>query len=201
MADAPLSVRRYTFRELSGVAGDFLSQHHPSGELPVPIEEIVEFELELDIVPVPGLLDHFDIDAFLTADLKEVRVDAYVQERVPTRYRATLAHEASHLLLHRDYYERLRFGTVGQWKAVLASLPAEDVNRLEHQASLLAALILVPPARLREEFGAALDRLPGGFDFGRLSERARNIVIGGIAGAFVVSPAMLRRRLSQDRLV
>jgi hypothetical protein len=62
-------VRRYTFKELSRVAQDFLAAHHAGGELLVPIEEIAEFELGLDIVPVPGLMSHLDVDAFITADL------------------------------------------------------------------------------------------------------------------------------------
>ena len=35
----------------------FLDQHHPSRTIPVPIEEIAESQLRMDIVPVPGLQD------------------------------------------------------------------------------------------------------------------------------------------------
>ena len=42
------------YEKLRAVADEFLKQHHPSGELPIPIEKIVEFRLRLDIVPVPG---------------------------------------------------------------------------------------------------------------------------------------------------
>ena len=80
MSKAPRPVRKYTFKELSRVAQEFLATHHPSGELPVPLEEIIEFDLELDIVPVPGLMTDLDVDAFITADLKEIRVDKYIQE-------------------------------------------------------------------------------------------------------------------------
>ena len=36
-------------------ADEFLALHHPDRTIPVPIEEIVEFELGMDIVPTPGL--------------------------------------------------------------------------------------------------------------------------------------------------
>ena len=42
------------YDRLRVVAESFLNQHHSSGEIPVPIEKIVEFRLHLDIVPVPG---------------------------------------------------------------------------------------------------------------------------------------------------
>ena len=48
-------------------AEQFLSQYHSSRETPVPIEEIVEFQFEMDIVPEPGLHEHFDVDSYITA--------------------------------------------------------------------------------------------------------------------------------------
>jgi hypothetical protein len=38
------------------VAEDFLATYHPDLDLPIPIEEIIEIDLELDIVPMPGLM-------------------------------------------------------------------------------------------------------------------------------------------------
>src|ERR1700732_4867056 len=102
MDKAP-QVPRRTFKDISRVAEDFLATHHPTGELPIPIEEIIEFEFEMDIVPIPGLMSDLDIDAFITAGLREIRVDQYIQEKVITRYRASLAHELSHRLIHREF--------------------------------------------------------------------------------------------------
>lgn len=79
------------YESLRGIADRFLKEHHPSGEIPIPVEEVVEFKLELDIVPVPGLQDEFDIEAFITSDLKEIRVDQFIQRERPARYRFSLA--------------------------------------------------------------------------------------------------------------
>jgi hypothetical protein len=200
MAKTP-QVSRRTFRDIARVAEEFLAAHHPSGELPIPIEEIIEFDCGIDIVPVPGLLSDLDIDAFMTADLKEIRVDQYIQQSVLTRYRASLAHEVSHTLIHREFFEQLKFGTVAEWKQVLASLEESQINRLESQARLLGALILVPPAQLQEQFNIAQAKLPSSMSLDRLTDKAKEIFAGGVAKPFEVSPAMMLRRLSHDRLL
>src|SRR5260370_35342538 len=111
MAQAP-QVPRRTFTDLARVAEELQASHHPAGELPIPIEEIIEFDCAIDIVPIPGLMSDLDIDAFMTADLKEIRVDQYIQQKALTRYRASLAHEVSHSLIHRQSFEQRRFVTV-----------------------------------------------------------------------------------------
>ena len=82
--------------ELVRQAEAFLAGYHASRKLPVPIEEIVEFGLGLDIVPVPGLQSSFDVVAYITRDCKEIRVDQYVLESRENRYRFSLAHEVGH---------------------------------------------------------------------------------------------------------
>jgi hypothetical protein len=201
MSKAPRPVRKYTFKELSRVAQDFLATHHPSGELPIPLEEIIEFELGLDIVPVPGLMTDLDVDAFITADLKEIRVDKYIQEKVLTRYRASLAHEVGHRLIHEDFFKDLRFTTIAEWKAILASLPQAEIDKLESQTRCLGALILVPPAQLKEQFDLAIAKLPGGMRVEKLTEKGQEIFAGGLAQPFEVSPALMLKRLRQDRLI
>lgn len=61
-----------SYRELRRRAGDFLRTHHPAGIIPVPIEEIVEFRYRIDIIPVPGLQDVFEVDGFISSDLKAI---------------------------------------------------------------------------------------------------------------------------------
>ena len=33
----------------------FLEKYHPTKTVPIPIEEIIEFELKMDIIPMPNL--------------------------------------------------------------------------------------------------------------------------------------------------
>ena len=51
----------YSYEDLRKKADEFLKEHHPSGTIPVPIEEIVEFEFRINIVPVLGLQREFEV--------------------------------------------------------------------------------------------------------------------------------------------
>ena len=61
--------------DLESLAQRFLAEHHASQEPPVPIEEIVEFDLGLDVVPLPNLYRDFQIESWLSHDTRSVFVD------------------------------------------------------------------------------------------------------------------------------
>jgi hypothetical protein len=42
-----------SYEDLRQKADEFLAAHHPKGAIPVPIEEIIEMQLGIDIVPMP----------------------------------------------------------------------------------------------------------------------------------------------------
>lgn len=138
--------------KLRSIAAAFLAEHHKEGTIPVPIEKIIEFRFQLDIVPVPGLQAEFDVDAFITSDLSEIRVDQFIQECRPARYRFSLAHELAHILIHQDVFKELKFSTIAEWKAVMQSIPEDEYGWIEWQAYCLGGLILVPETLLRDLF-------------------------------------------------
>lgn len=43
----------FPYDEIRNHADHFLKQYHPSMEIPIPIEEIVEFQMGLNIVTIP----------------------------------------------------------------------------------------------------------------------------------------------------
>jgi hypothetical protein len=96
----PSSVRHLSYDQLRRQAEAFLTRYHASKRIPVPIEQIVEFGLKLDIVPIPGLEEAFEVVGFTSSDLSEITVDEYVYESQANRYRFTLAHEDGHVVLH-----------------------------------------------------------------------------------------------------
>jgi hypothetical protein len=51
-----------SLEELRRSAEFFLNQYHLSGEIPVPIEEIIEVDLGLEIRPIPKLRQRFGMD-------------------------------------------------------------------------------------------------------------------------------------------
>ena len=94
-----LGVPHLSYEQLRTKATGFLNQHHPSGLIPVPIEEIVELRLRLDVIPTPGLLTNFDVDAYITSDMECIYIDEFIYKSRPSRYRFSLAHEVAHAVL------------------------------------------------------------------------------------------------------
>ena len=181
----------------------FLRRHHPSRELPVPIEGIVEFGLGLDIVPVPGLQSSFDVVAYITHDRKEIRVDQYVLESRENRYRFSLAHEVGHLVLHPELFEHLHFDNIAAWKAAITdSIPEKEYRILEWQANCFAGLVLVPQAELANAFGAWREKLANvGLNLDEQGDGVWDALEDHIGREFVVSADVIHKRLEFDGLL
>jgi len=73
---------------------------NPTRVIPVPIEEIAEFKLGVNIIPIPNLQKTFEVEGFISSDLQNIYVDQFILYERPTRYRFTLAHEIGHIFLH-----------------------------------------------------------------------------------------------------
>jgi len=84
---------------------------HPPDLVPVPIEEILEFDLGIVPCPQKGLLQEIDVDGFLSKDLKRLFIDAdvYNDPRQENRLRFTCAHEIGHLVLHKEQIQNCEF--------------------------------------------------------------------------------------------
>ena len=68
----------HSYEDLRKKADEFLRTYNHSGTIPVPIEEIVEFEFNINIVPVLALQREFEVNGFTSSDLKNIYVDEYV---------------------------------------------------------------------------------------------------------------------------
>lgn len=101
-----------SYDDLRRRAEEFLEEFHGERTLPVPIEEIVEFDFEIELIPLDGIHDALEVDAFLTTDLKRIYVDASVMKHWHRRFRFSLAHELAHHELHRPRYEGSRIASV-----------------------------------------------------------------------------------------
>jgi Zn-dependent peptidase ImmA (M78 family) len=187
---------------LRRAAEAFLAAYHPSREIPVPIEEIVEFRLGIDVVPIPGIHRAYDIDSMLSSDMQQICVDEAVFEDFPARYRFSLAHEVGHRELHSEVYAQLKFSNIAQWKTVLCDEVGEkDYGKLEFQAYAFAGLILVPPDSLAGHFRAAIALAESkGLTVKTDSDIARAAVESHLSREFVVSRDVIRRRLAYDKL-
>jgi Zn-dependent peptidase ImmA (M78 family) len=183
-------------------AAEFLARHHSPCTIPAPIEQIVDFDFGIDIVPIPGMHRSYDIDSMLSKDLQQICVDTAVFENFPGRYRFSLAHEVGHRQLHADFYSQLAFRDIADWKnAVSSEISEKDYGKLEFQANTFAGLILVPPTILADRFRETVSLAKSkGVTVDIDSDIARNIIEGYLSREFVVSQAVIQRRMKYDKL-
>ncbi len=190
-----------SYADLRRRAGDFLRTHNSTATLPVPIEEIIELRLGMDIIPIPGLHAAFEVDGFISSDLKSITVDEFVYQQRPTRYRFTLAHELAHAVLHRRIYTAHQFERVEGWKRFQREMDEQDRGWLEWQAYAFAGLVLVPQDLLAQEYRKAV-AVAGraGLSLQKVTEVARLYVATWLGKRFAVSPEVIERRLRYDKV-
>ena len=191
----------FSYEDIRRKADEFLAKHHPRGAIPVPIEEIVEFRLGMDIVPTPGLHELIETDGFITNDLAEIHVDEFVYKSRPGRYRFTLAHEVGHAELHAELFRDCRFRSVSEWKKFVNSIPDKEHGWLEYQAYAFAGLVLVPKNPPVRETRKCVDRIRSeGIDLAQNWDFAWSRVAAFVAKRFEVSSEVIERRLEKESL-
>jgi len=169
--------------------------------VPVPIEWIIEQRFGMDIVPMPGLKRAFEIDAYITSDLAEIRVDLDVYSSFETRYRFSLAHELAHKLLHAEVFSQLRFEGLEEWKKAREGISEREYRFIEWHANAFAGLVLVPPDALAKQFEAAKRRLTQiGLSIEEATPAAWDTLQSWVGDAFNVSGAVIDRRGRDDGL-
>lgn len=166
----------------------------------MPIEEIVEFDLRLDVVPLPNLYRDFQIESWLSHDTRSIFVDLRQCEEMETRYRFSLAHEVGHLLLHADLYRGSKLSSFGDWLAFHEGLDPVLRDSMEWQARSLAGRILVPVPPLLERAQQLLDRAGNRLPSAVASEALFGAISIPLANVFKVHEEVVRIQLSGDRL-
>ena len=203
-----MSIPFLTNDQLHKITKDFLRKYYPQDTLPVPIEEIIELQLKLDIVPTPGLLKGFEIDGFLTRDFSSIYVDDFVQSNRPTRYRFTLAHEVGHLVLHKELLEGLAtFDDVDSWREFVKNL-GPDKESYEYQGYAFAGFLLVPKHHLEARVKLCLPEIQAEISAAKNAgihrtaylDFAVNSISNKLAGVFDVSAEVIQKRIKTDKL-
>lgn len=188
--------------QLRSSAEAFLNQYHKSRSLPIPIEDIVDLGLGIDIIPMPGFHLNYEVDAFISTNLQEIRVDSAMYHAAnKNRYRFSLAHELSHRLLHAEIYRHLEYDTIAEHKQSRDAIPEAPYSRLEYQANCLAGLILVPPAELAAKFEEAKKHAESvGIDLYDARPEAWDNIERWLGAEFGVSQGVIARRAPKDGL-
>lgn len=129
-----IKVPYYTYSHIGEKVEVFLAQHHPSLEIPIPIEDIIDLKLKLHVHPFPRLyIDHRQ-NGFLSADRTTIYVDEYQYNQYIDKFRYTLAHELGHFILHGSCYENTSFSSPIEYLQWIMSVDQEDLGWFETQA-------------------------------------------------------------------
>ena len=191
----------HSYEDLRKRANDFLRTYNPSGTIPVPIEEIVEFEFGINIVPVLGLQREFEIDGFTSSDLKNIFVDEFVYTDRINRYRFTLAHEIGHIVLHASVFKANQFDSISDWKEFTSSLPDGDHRWLEYQGYAFAGLVLVPRENLIKQTEKWIKKIKGeGVSLKANWDFAWELITAHLGKGFEVSSSVIEKRLEKDEI-
>lgn len=177
---------------------------HPIDLVPVPIEDILEFDLQISPWPIDGLLQKIDVDGFLSQDLQTIFVDKviYMDPRYYRRLRFTYAHEIGHLVLHKEEIQRCEFRTEAEWKRFREDMSEDDLFWFEQQAYEFAGRLLVPKNRLVKELEKQRNKID---QFRALAERDdEELLIRAISriicDTFEVSNEVIFRRFKYEKL-
>jgi hypothetical protein len=187
-----------TYRDVEKAASNLLQELGRLDSVPVEVEDIVEFEMGLEVRPVLELQRRFVLDGFLGNRSKTVFVDQWVMEHRPNRYRFTLAHELGHLVLHAEVMREVDIETLEDWHQFHADLGEENRAWFEHQAYWFAGALLVPANTLLMHYEEALRRTSqAGVGPQALSPHIRGTIAGWIGKAYKVSTDVVTRRLKR----
>lgn len=205
----PRKVPYLSYEQIGEISYDFLSEHGLEKQIPINIESILEFDLGMGIIPIPGFQQNHSVEGSLSIDTKTIYVDEYVFRAVETRYRFTLAHELGHLLLHKEFFEGTGVSTILDWKRAYRAISENSYFELEMQAYNFAGHILVPSPHLRSRFTDFVSDNKSKFVEARRKGVVREITLSffknnsiyRLSKLFNVSPEVMEKRIDKDNLM
>lgn len=140
----------WSYVDVREQAERFLHQHHPTSEIPIPIEEIIDNQIGLHVVSLPELYRTHRQNGYLSKDLTTIWVDEYQYYNYSHKFRFTLARELGHYVLHPEIYRNASFSEIDEYVQWRLSLPPDGLNWLDTHASWFAGCVLVPSASLEQ---------------------------------------------------
>jgi len=151
-----------SWEEIRNKAEKFREQYvNPIDTIPVPIEEIIELQLDIKISPKKNLIKSSDIEAALTRDLTTIIIDydIYMEERYESRRRFTFAHEIAHIILHSSLIKKCDWTSEEEWIICREEFDETNVFWFEQQAYEFAGRLLVPLKQLGQEIKTQKEKI------------------------------------------
>ncbi|MFO7447216.1 MAG: ImmA/IrrE family metallo-endopeptidase [Ignavibacteriaceae bacterium] len=177
---------------------------HGHGNIPVDIEDIIEFGLGLDYKPIHNLYSLCCSDAFLSPNCKVINVDFDHFFNTNTHFylRYSLAHEVGHLILHKDIMDVIRPANIQEWKNVILNIPEKEYNWIEWHAYEFAGRLLFPKERLIQELLAQKTNIKKAYNIFPeiLDDDVIKQVSAPISKIFQVSDEVISRRIKIEKV-
>jgi Zn-dependent peptidase ImmA (M78 family) len=202
-----IGVQYLSYNEIAKKAERFLNDNSVKS-IPVPIEEIIDLQYGIDIIPIPDLSKQCGVDGFIYSDFSGICVDDFVFQNRIYRYRFTLAHEIAHLILHKDYLRSCNFKNIDQWKLSHKGIDESDYNKMEYQGYSFGGLILVPRSTLEAQVKKHLPKIIPEIEKAKKKGVDRLVYLNYaldelatiLSPVFEVSTDVLIRRIQYDNL-
>lgn len=189
------------YQSIQNRVDNFVERYHPLITIPIPIEEIVDLQLGINIIPIPGLQDLLGVAGFISNDLKNISVDEYVQNHREGRYRFTLAHEVGHIFLHENLFLMANFSKSAEWKAFSQTISEAEYSKFEFQANEFAGRLLVPSDHLKKHVSQNIQYMESqGLSLQDNWDNAWEYIAVGIGKEFVVSAQVVETRIAREKI-
>jgi Zn-dependent peptidase ImmA (M78 family) len=186
-------------------AGVILDESYPINiPIPIPIEQIIEntFKIELEF-------EEMDKSILGVSEIDKNKIwinETLLGKENEYQMRFTMAHELGHFVLHSKYVNYLKQQTFFQKE--ICDFYQRNHSRLERQANIFAANILMPPHLFIEKFIGITDirtpysleeerKLKRKYDFGHTKSE---IIIDEMSNIFEVSHAATKIQLEQLKI-
>ena len=196
-----LDIPYFTYSDIRQRAQTFLAQYHPSLELSVPIEEIVDVKMGINIFPFPRLYKDHGLNGFLSRDRTTIYVDELQYDQFNEKYRFTLAHELGHHVLHKSCYENLPFESPDEYVKWRLSVTPEDISWFETHGDWFAGYVLVPTNRLEQICLKVVSKYQDKFsEFKTIPDEIWSYISNEVATYFDVNPPVVEIRIKKENI-
>ncbi len=186
--------------EIESVAENF-REKYTNNSIPINVEKIIEFELDIEIIPIPELGNNCDTDALITSNWKFIYVDnsKYLDDKYQNRLRFSLAHEIGHFILHKEIYKSFSIKSLEDFYSFIGDVPGSEYEYLEIQANKFANYLLIPRGVLKKEKDKLLKKNSELDDID--SETVNSYIAGPLSSVFGVSAQVAEIALNDLKLI
>lgn len=183
---------------------EFRSKYWQDNDSPIDVEQIVEFDLGIQIIPVKNLLNEKGIDAFISQDFNFITIDEdiYLRDANQSRRRFSLGHELGHYVLHKSLYRELTFKTEDEWIQFIESIPEADYSFIEYHAYEFSGKLLVPKNTLVKSLVKASEKFKSNSILRNLNDfdLIKSHIYSNIGREFFVSDGVIERRVNSEQI-